>query len=196
MAQTGSEGGVVEIVFPWETWDADDQQLNHPMAPSAGDDWYVNPAVITSDPGNFLPIWNWKTGDAFVPRPDGVWVFSDELVVGQPQLQAGDANMDLQFNQLDLVQVQIAAKYLTGQPATWGDGDWDGAPGGKQGEPPAGDGQFNQLDIIAALKQRPVPDRPLRRHQAGRCGGRPADVGGLQRHHRRGVCRRPGGQLI
>ena len=32
-----------------------------------------------------------------------------------------------------------------------GGGDWDGAPGGKQGEPPAGDGAFNQLDIIAAL---------------------------------------------
>ena len=27
-------------------------------------------------------------------------------------LQAGDANMDLKFDQLDLVQVQIAAKYL------------------------------------------------------------------------------------
>ena len=40
---------------------------------------------------------------------------------GPPKLQAGDADMDLDFDQLDLVQVQIAAKYLTGQPATWGE---------------------------------------------------------------------------
>ena len=70
---------------------------------------------------------------------------------GEPRLQAGDANQDLEFNQLDLVQVQIAAKYLTGNPATWGEGDWNGAPGGKQGDPPPGDGQFNQLDIVSAL---------------------------------------------
>ena len=46
-----------------------------------------------------------------------------------PSLQAGDSDQDLDFDQLDLVQVQIAAKYLTGQPATWGEGDWNGAPG-------------------------------------------------------------------
>ena len=68
-----------------------------------------------------------------------------------PVLFAGDADMDLDFDQLDLVQVQIAAKYLTGQAATWGEGDWNAAPGGAQGEPPAGNGRFDQLDIIAAL---------------------------------------------
>ena len=72
--------------------------------------------------------------------------------VGQdPMLQAGDADRDLDFDQLDLVQVQIAAKYLTGLPATWGEGDWDGAPGGNAGAAPAGNGRFDQLDIIAAL---------------------------------------------
>jgi hypothetical protein len=70
---------------------------------------------------------------------------------GQAPLEAGDANMDYEFNQLDLVQVQIAAKYLSGQPATWGEGDWDGAPGGEPGSPPQGNGAFDQLDIIAAL---------------------------------------------
>lgn len=70
---------------------------------------------------------------------------------GAPQLQAGDSDQDLDFDQLDLVLVQIAAKYLTGQAATWGEGDWDGAPGGSQGSPPPGNGQFDQLDIIAAL---------------------------------------------
>ena len=70
---------------------------------------------------------------------------------GTVRLQAGDADMDLDFDQIDLVQVQIAAKYLTGQAATWGDGDWDGAPGGEQGNPPTGNGLFDQLDIISAL---------------------------------------------
>ena len=68
-----------------------------------------------------------------------------------PQLQAGDSDMNLEFNQLDLVQVQIAAKYLTGAAANWSEGDWDGAPGGSVGNPPAGNGAFDQLDIIAAL---------------------------------------------
>ena len=67
------------------------------------------------------------------------------------RLQAGDADQNLVFDQLDLVKVQIAAKYLTGQAATWGEGDWDGAPGGSRGNPPAGDGFFNQLDIVAAV---------------------------------------------
>jgi hypothetical protein len=67
------------------------------------------------------------------------------------RLRAGDANMDLQFNQLDLVQVQVAAKYLTGQAATWGEGDWNGAPGGSPGNPPPGNNLFDQMDIIAAL---------------------------------------------
>ena len=70
---------------------------------------------------------------------------------GPPPLQAGDSDQDLDFDQLDLVQVQIAAKYLTGQAATWGQGDWNGAPGGEVGSPPAGNGLFDQLDIIAAL---------------------------------------------
>lgn len=66
-------------------------------------------------------------------------------------LLAGDADQDMDFDQLDLVQVQIAAKYLTSQPATWGEGDWDGAPGGTIGSPPPGNGLFDQLDIVAAL---------------------------------------------
>jgi hypothetical protein len=85
------------------------------------------------------------------------WVYGLDNVslglFGQPQaasLFAGDADQDLDFDQLDLVQVQVAAKYLTGLPATWGEGDWNGAPGGSPGDPPAGDSLFNQFDIIAA----------------------------------------------
>jgi peroxiredoxin/uncharacterized membrane protein YeaQ/YmgE (transglycosylase-associated protein family) len=68
-----------------------------------------------------------------------------------PELQAGDANQDLQFDQLDLFQVLRARKYLSGQAATWGEGDWNGAPGGTIGDPPPGDGLFNSLDVIQAL---------------------------------------------
>lgn len=65
-------------------------------------------------------------------------------------LMAGDADQDFDFDQIDLVKVQIAAKYLTGQAATWGEGDWNGAPGGEQGSPPPGNGLFDQFDVIAA----------------------------------------------
>jgi len=70
---------------------------------------------------------------------------------GAPALQPGDADQDFDFDQIDIVRVQITAKYLTGQAATWGEGDWNGAPGGQQGSPPTGNGLFDQLDIVAAL---------------------------------------------
>jgi hypothetical protein len=76
---------------------------------------------------------------------------ADDILGGDPALQPGDANEDLQFDQFDLIQVQQAAKYLSGLAATWGEGDWDAAPGGQPGSPPVGDGQFDQQDIIAAL---------------------------------------------
>jgi hypothetical protein len=56
------------------------------------------------------------------------------------EVAPGDANRDLRFDQLDIVQVLQAAKYLTGQPATFEEGDWNG------------DGVFDQLDIVAALQ--------------------------------------------
>jgi hypothetical protein len=61
--------------------------------------------------------------------------------------------MDFDFDTLDLVQVQVANKYLSGETATWGEGDWNGAPGGQPGNPPPGDGVFDPLDIIAALNE-------------------------------------------
>jgi hypothetical protein len=120
----------------------------------------VTEAMISD---NELRIGRGQPAGFFGGYIDDVWLFNhvlsaeeiDALIAGEPiggtRLQAGDANMDLQFDQLDLVQVQIAAKYLTGQAATWGEGDWDGAPGGEPGNPPPGNGRFDQLDIIAAL---------------------------------------------
>jgi hypothetical protein len=68
-----------------------------------------------------------------------------------PALEAGDANQDLEFNFDDIFQVLARGKYETGQPATWGEGDWDGAPGGAPGNPPTGSGQFDFDDIFASL---------------------------------------------
>jgi hypothetical protein len=82
-------------------------------------------------------------------------------------LVAGDADQDLDFDQFDLVQVQQSAKYLTDQAATWGEGDWDGAPGGSPGAPPAGDGLFNQFDIIAAQQAAAYLTGPYAAVQAG-----------------------------
>ncbi len=105
----------------------------------------------------------------------GTSMFDDitvELPGGKQVLFGGDADQDLDFDQLDLVRVQIAAKYLTGQPATWGQGDWNGAPGGSQGSPPVGNGLFDQIDIIAALGPAHYLKGP---YAAVRPGGQPGD---------------------
>ena len=137
---------------------------------SNGVEW----SMVGSDSGTFDAAQALFLGEFFElePAPEQ-WTPIADLVVGAPfegqanyfamqvttrpdttmtSLRAGDADQDLDFDQLDLVQVQIAAKYLTGQAATWGDGDWDAAPGGHVGSPPPGDGMFNQLDIITALR--------------------------------------------
>ena len=68
------------------------------------------------------------------------------------ELYPGDADRNYSFDQLDIVRVLQSGKYLTGEPATWGDGDWNGGPGGYRGAPPPGDGRFDQKDIVAALQ--------------------------------------------
>jgi hypothetical protein len=52
----------------------------------------------------------------------------------------GDANLDGKFDRFDIVHVLQAAKYLTGEAATWAEGDWDG------------NDVFDHLDIIYALQ--------------------------------------------
>lgn len=105
-------------------------------------DWTQNTEVPGSEGLDGQPIGLFHTGN---------WAQLEFEGDFPAQLLPGDADQDLDFDQLDLVKVQISGKYLTGQAATWGEGDWNGAPGGVQGSPPAGDGIFNQLDIISAL---------------------------------------------
>ena len=52
------------------------------------------------------------------------------------------------LNANDLVQVLQTDRYLTGERATWGEGDWNSGPGGWWGSPPMGDGVFDQMDIV------------------------------------------------
>jgi methionine-rich copper-binding protein CopC len=66
-------------------------------------------------------------------------------------LQPGDANQDYFFDEADLVLAFQAAKYGTGAPASWEEGDWDGAPGGEAGAPPAGNGEFDSGDFVRAF---------------------------------------------
>ena len=100
--------------------------------------------------------WNFSTArSSGNDNPDGSDSTVGFRVASIPEqtlttLMAGDADQDLDFDQLDLVRVQVTGKYLTGGQATWGDGDWNGAPGGSPGNPPEGDGLFDQFDIIAA----------------------------------------------
>ena len=49
-------------------------------------------------------------------------------------------NRDWQFDQQDVVQILQAAKYATGPPAAWEQGDWND------------DHVFDPLDIVAALQ--------------------------------------------
>ena len=107
----------------------------------SGDPFYSS-AYVWADP---------FSGTGFPSKQPNSWGQMTAGAGGPAPLQAGDADMDYDFDQLDLVQVQIAAKYLTGSSATWGEGDWNGAPGGEPGSPPQGNGLFDQIDIIAAL---------------------------------------------
>ena len=101
---------------------------------------------IASD-GSLYYVRDATTGVA----PWEIWRAEAEEPFAPLMLQAGDADQDLDFDQLDLVRVSQAGKYLTEQAATWGEGDWNGAPGGFPGSPPAGNNRFDQLDIVVAL---------------------------------------------
>ena len=63
-------------------------------------------------------------------------------------LQAGDADRNTVVDQFDFIRVLQAGKFLTGQSATWGEGDWNGVAWRSPENPPPGDGAFNQMDLV------------------------------------------------
>jgi hypothetical protein len=146
----GQNGGFLPIIrdqwVPMQTiFDIDDQtyEIFYDGEFADSGSWNGDTALVGLDV--------WSEDGASTMYYDDFKVAPETPELPDDALQAGDADQDLDFDQLDLVQVQIAAKYLTGQPATWGEGDWNGAPGGQQSSPPVGNGFFDQLDIIAAL---------------------------------------------
>lgn len=95
---------------------------------------------------------------SFAPRIeslDGRLALSARPIVSIDDLQAGDANGDSKFDQMDIIQVLQEDRYMTGESAGWSEGDWNQ------------DGVFNQLDIVAALQD----DNYLQDPQAGDVNG-------------------------
>lgn len=98
--------------------------------------------ILPDVPGTYPRSLTNVNGTLFFTDDDGLhgrelWVLREDL---SDPLAAGDADRNLQFDQQDIAQVLQGAKYLTGEPATWEQGDWNS------------DGVFNQLDVIAALQ--------------------------------------------
>ena len=79
--------------------------------------------------------------DVLLAGLDGVFWYENT------PLEAGDANHDGIFDELDIVHVLQAAKYLTSEPATFEQGDWNN------------DGVFDQLDIVARFTDRELLER-------------------------------------
>ncbi len=105
-----------------------------------------------------IQVYSWGIADASLLRFSHDITSDTTVITGtRPLLQIparpGDADLDDDFDQNDLVRVLQAAKYLTGRAASWGEGDWNGGPGGTLEMPPMGDGVFDQIDIIASLNQ-------------------------------------------
>jgi hypothetical protein len=127
--------------------------LTSSLAVPAGSVVSIGNAYDETGAGTEDLVFEFSLGPADPNSPDTVIsgaVVYGTVVVG-PALEAGDANQNLEFNFDDIFQVLARGKYETGQPATWGEGDWDGAPGGSPGNPPTGSGQFDFDDIFASL---------------------------------------------
>jgi len=61
-------------------------------------------------------------------------------IVGLKKTYSGDANLDLQFDSSDFVEVFQDGKYETGSAAGWHEGDW------------SGDAKFDSGDFVAAFQ--------------------------------------------
>jgi hypothetical protein len=79
---------------------------------------------------------------AFDLNTDGILNVSDRQhwVHDLARTYFGDANLDGQFNNLDLIDVLQAGKYGLDMDAGWAEGDW------------TGDGRFDRDDIVVALQ--------------------------------------------
>lgn len=113
----GASGAVAEIAIDWGDIDAsmggvgeDGDGLNANGAPANDDVWFLNAAAQTTDPLNFLPVWNWHTNpvdtEFFASRPHGEIKF-----VGRPDSVLGDfdGNGEWECLDVDALTADIAA---------------------------------------------------------------------------------------
>ena len=91
---------------------------------------------------------------AFDLNADGLVNFEDRLIwVNElKNTWIGDANLDLEFNTSDIVQIFAGGKYETGQTASWGEGDFTGVM------------KFDGQDFVAIFSHGPdmPPIRPAK----------------------------------
>jgi hypothetical protein len=139
---SGGWGWVTGEPFNYTNWHYTGSGQPNDSAPNQDSVHYIGHGY-----DNPQPYWNDLAGSELLPG----YVVETIHEPPTPILLPGDANQDLTFDQADIGQVFLANKWLTGQRATWGEGDWNGAPGGTPGDPPTGDGVFDQLDLVAAL---------------------------------------------
>jgi alkaline phosphatase len=102
--------------------------------------WIIgNLEGLTNQPGTYELIL--RAADSGIVDRHGNSLREDAATSWRDIRQAGDANTDRVFDQLDVIQVlQAGPLYLSGLPASWAEGDWNG------------DGVFNQWDIVAAMQ--------------------------------------------
>jgi hypothetical protein len=153
--------GWASLALSDPTWEEANPASNHlgelnltsSLAVAAGSIFSIGDAYNEAGAGTEDLVFQFTLGPTDPNRPKTTFpgVVEYGAVVVGPALEAGDANEDLEFNFDDIFQVLARGKYETGQPATWGEGDWDGAPGGSPGNPPTGSGEFDFDDIFASL---------------------------------------------
>ena len=137
---------------------SDLENNSNPFAPAPGDSFDVVRAASVANNGYSLVELNPIDGQSFV---DSIVDIAGgrqalRLTVGGTGdgfvRSPGDSNEDREFGTADIVAVLAAGKFETGQPATWVEGDWNGAPNASiTNGPPLGDGVFDTTDIVAAL---------------------------------------------
>jgi len=122
--QDGSEFIAGSVVYPYVYQDAD---------------WIVGNKVTDIPSGRLTqtPDKIFRTGQHFIYN----YMTVTNLTLEFDNLSPGDANADGVFNQLDIVQVLSAGRYLNGDRVSWSQGDWNA------------DGLFDQRDIIAAQRR-------------------------------------------
>lgn len=125
----GPEGGVMEMKLAFSDINAEptgENGIYHPGAPENGDTWFFNIGRISTNPNNFLPIWQWNSSNSFVTRPDGEITFEGKTVPpsgdldGDGDVDRGDVtflaeNLGLELSLLDAATVQ--AQFGTAAPS-------------------------------------------------------------------------------